>query len=110
MAHRRRRPLTPIRPMSTIPNDADVAPVATDKELDQLWWDAPDGLEYRFIYELGRAHGTQAPLCSARVAAWVRGLTDEQLLEAWELPEYEPLSRGDTIMQLREVFARLTDD
>jgi len=32
--------------------------------------------------------------------------TDEQLWQAWELPEYEALSKQDTINQLRAVLAR----
>jgi hypothetical protein len=32
--------------------------------------------------------------------------TDEELWQAWELPEYEALSKQDTINQLRAVLAR----
>lgn len=55
------------------------------------------------------------PRCDieAAQAAWNRrtqpeskGLTDDELMEAWGLPEYEALSRDDIIASLRNVLAR----
>ena len=49
--------------------------------------------------------------CRAVLARWgcrpAIELTDDQLMEAWEWPEYEPMSRADTIIQLREFLARI---
>lgn len=42
-----------------------------------------------------------------RPAALPVGPTDEELWKAWEMPEYEALSKEDTINQLRAVLARL---